>query len=66
MIPATVKPPEVDDRGVRFRLADAGSALTDVRLVGEVRLPGDRRSFARTPDGDKWELLPDRTQLGRL
>jgi len=66
MIPATVKPPEVDDRGVRFRLADAGSALTDVRLVTDVRLPGDRRSFARTPDGNGWELRLDRPPLGRL
>jgi enterochelin esterase family protein len=56
--------PEVRPDRVVFRLADAGHALAGVRLVQEVRVPGDRLEFARTAAG--WELAVDRPPVWRM
>src|ERR1700722_5015925 len=49
---------------VTFRLADPERRLTGVRLVQDVRIPGDRLGFARS--GDCWELVIDRPPVSRM
>ena len=48
--------PDVTATRVTFRLADPGRRLAAVRLVQEVRVPGDRLDFARVGDGWRLEL----------
>ena len=49
---------------VTFRLADPEHRLAGVRLVQDVRIPGDRLGFHR--DGDGWELVIDRPPVHRM
>jgi hypothetical protein len=60
--------PEADGRmsehTVTFRLADPGHQLAGVRLVQDVRIPGDRLGFRRR--GDRWELVIDRPPVNRM
>ncbi len=47
-----------------FQLADPGRLLAGVRLVQEVRIPGDRLGFHRS--GDRWELVIDKPPVNRM
>ena len=47
-----------------FRLADPERRLAGVRLVQDVRIPGDRLGFHR--GGDGWELVIDRPPVTRM
>ena len=49
---------------VTFRFLDRDHRLAGVRLVQEVRVPGDRLHFARTPGG--WELTLPRPRVWRM
>ncbi len=52
------------ERTVTFRLADPEHRLAGVRLVQDVRIPGDRLGFHR--GGDGWELVIDRPPVTRM
>jgi enterochelin esterase family protein len=54
----------MSERTVTFRLADPERRLTGVRLVQDVRIPGDRLGFFRS--GDRWELVIDRPPVSRM
>ena len=47
-----------------FLLADPERRLAGVRLVQDVRIPGDRLGFHRR--GDRWELVIDRPPVHRM
>ena len=47
-----------------FRLADPERQLAGVRLVQDVRIPGDQLGFHRS--GDRWELVIDRPPVNRM
>ena len=52
-----------------FLLADPERRLAGVRLVQDVRIPGDRLAFQRAGDhgaGDGWELVIDRPPVHRM
>ncbi|MFL6129994.1 MAG: alpha/beta hydrolase [Mycobacteriales bacterium] len=49
---------------VTFRFPDPDHRLAGVRLVQDVRVPGDRLDFARTPAG--WELTLPRPRVWRM
>jgi enterochelin esterase family protein len=49
---------------VTFRLADPEHRLAGVRLVQDVRIPGDRLGFRRSDDG--WELVIDQIPVNRM
>ncbi|HZB49029.1 MAG TPA: alpha/beta hydrolase-fold protein [Mycobacteriales bacterium] len=49
---------------VTFRFPDPDSRLAGVRLAQDVRVPGDRLHFARTPAG--WELTLPRPAVWRM
>jgi len=49
---------------VTFRLADPEHGLAGVRLVQDVRIPGDRLDFRRADD--RWELVIDRPPVNRM
>jgi enterochelin esterase-like enzyme len=49
---------------VTFLLADPEQRLAGVRLVQDVRIPGDRLGFHR--GGDGWELVIDRPPVTRM
>ena len=55
---------EAGERVVTFRLADPEGRLAGVRLVQDVRVPGDRLGFRRR--GDQWELAIDRPPVQRM
>jgi enterochelin esterase family protein len=57
--------PEVSDSTVTFRFADPDRALRGVRLLQDVRIPGDRLDFSRDADGD-WTLQVDRPDVHRM
>lgn len=65
MIPVTPAAPEVDERGVTFRLPRLEPAVAAVRLVQDIGLPEDRLAFARTPAGG-WVLRLDLPLVRRL
>ncbi|HEX9042429.1 MAG TPA: alpha/beta hydrolase-fold protein [Trebonia sp.] len=52
------------ERTVTFRLADPEHRLAGVRLVQDVRIPGDRLGFHR--GGDGWELVVERPPVTRM
>ena len=54
----------ITEHTVTFRLADPERRLAGVRLVQDVRIPGDRLGFHR--DGDGWELVIDRPPVHRM
>lgn len=54
----------MSEHAVTFRLADPEHRLTGVRLVQEVRIPGDLLGFHRSGDG--WELVIDRPPVNRM
>jgi enterochelin esterase-like enzyme len=54
----------ISERTVTFRLADPERRLAGVRLVQDVRIPGDRLGFHS--DGDGWELVIDRPPVSRM
>ena len=56
----------MSEDAVTFRLADPEHRLEGVRLVQDVRIPGDRLGFERTGDGDGWELLIARPPVQRM
>ena len=47
-----------------FRLPDPERQLAGVRLVQDIRIPGDRLGFHR--GGDGWELVIDRPPVNRM
>jgi enterochelin esterase-like enzyme len=63
---ATTAPigPTVGVDAVTFRFPDPAHRLAGVRLVQDVRVPGDRLRFARTPAG--WELTLPRPRVWRM
>jgi enterochelin esterase-like enzyme len=54
----------MSERTVTFRMADPERRLAGVRLVQDVRIPGDRLGFRR--GGDSWELAIDRPPVNRM
>lgn len=54
----------MSEQTATFRLADPERRLAGVRLVQEVRIPGDLLGFHR--DGDEWELVIDRPPVNRM
>jgi len=54
----------ISEHTVTFRLADPERRLAGVRLVQDVRIPGDRLGFQR--GGDGWELVIDRPPVHRM
>jgi enterochelin esterase-like enzyme len=54
----------ISEHTVTFRLADPEHRLTGVRLVQDVRIPGDRLGFYRSGDG--WELIIGRPPVRRM
>jgi enterochelin esterase family protein len=54
----------ISEHTVTFRLADPERRLAGVRLVQDVRIPGDRLGFQR--GGDGWELVIDRPPVQRM
>ncbi|HTR94069.1 MAG TPA: hypothetical protein VMI73_20235 [Trebonia sp.] len=54
----------MSERTVTFRLADPEHRLAGVRLIQDVRIPGDRLGFHR--GGDGWELVIDRPPVNRM
>jgi enterochelin esterase family protein len=54
----------ISEHTVTFQLADPERRLAGVRLVQDVRLPGDRLGFQR--GGDGWELLIERPPVHRM
>ncbi len=55
----------ISERTVTFWLADPERRLAGVRLVQDVRIPGDRLGFRRG-GGDGWELDIDRPPVNRM
>ena len=49
---------------VTLRLADPKHRLAGVRLVQDVRIPGDRLGFSS--GGDRWELVIERPPVNRM
>jgi enterochelin esterase-like enzyme len=62
--PAPEEGPSADRDSVTFRLRDPRHDLAGVRLLQEVRIPGDLLDFARTRDG--WALRLDRPPVRRM
>lgn len=54
----------ISEHTVTFVLADPERRLAGVRLVQDVRIPGDRLGFQRA--GDRWELVIDRPPVTRM
>jgi enterochelin esterase family protein len=54
----------ITERTVTFLLADPEHRLAGVRLVQDVRIPGDRLAFQRS--GEEWELVIDRPPVTRM
>jgi len=54
----------MSEHTVAFRLADPDHQLAGVRLVQDVRIPGDRLGFRRS--GDQWKLAIDRPPVNRM
>jgi enterochelin esterase-like enzyme len=54
----------MSEHTVTFRLPDPERQLAGVRLVQDVRIPGDRLGFHR--GGDGWELVIDRPPVNRM
>jgi enterochelin esterase family protein len=54
----------MSEHTVTFRLPDPEQRLAGVRLVQDVRIPGDRLGFRRSGDG--WELVIDRPPVNRM
>jgi enterochelin esterase-like enzyme len=54
----------MSEHTVTFRLADPERRLAGVRLVQDVRIPGDRLGFQRGED--QWELVIDRPPVHRM
>jgi enterochelin esterase family protein len=54
----------MSEHAVTFRLADPEHRLAGVRLLQDVRIPGDRLGFHRS-DG-RWELVIDRPPVTRM
>jgi len=54
----------MSEHTVTFRLADPEHHLAGVRLVQDVRIPGDRLGFHRDDDG--WSLVIDRPPVNRM
>jgi enterochelin esterase-like enzyme len=54
----------MSEHTVTFRLADPERRLAGVRLVQDVRIPGDRLGFHRS--GDRWELVIDQPPVDRM
>ena len=54
----------MSEDAVTFRLADPEHRLAGVRLVQDVRIPGDRLGFHRSGDG--WELVIGRPPVSRM
>ena len=54
----------MSEHTVTFRLADPERQLAGVRLVQDVRIPGDQLGFHRS--GDRWELVIDRPRVNRM
>jgi len=54
----------MSEPAVTFRLADPEHRLAGVRLVQDVRIPGDRLGFLR--NGDRWELVIERPPVNRM
>jgi hypothetical protein len=61
---AALAGPDVRATGVTFRVADPDDRFAGVRLVQDVRVPGDRLEFARAGSG--WELELARTRVWRM
>jgi hypothetical protein len=57
-------PARMSATGVTFRVADPDDRFAGVRLVQDVRVPGDRREFARAGSG--WELELARPSSGGM
>jgi enterochelin esterase-like enzyme len=62
--PATPPGPVVDSDTIQFSLLDTDRSLSAVRLVQDVRIPGDRLDFAWT--AGTWALGIDRPPVDRL
>src|SRR5215469_1554179 len=56
--------PQMSEHTVIFRLVDPEHQLAAVRLVQDVRIPGDQLGFHRS--GDRWELVIDRPPVNRM
>ena len=59
----------ISEHTVTFLLADPERRLAGVRLVQDVRIPGDRLAFRRVGDhgaGDGWKLVIDRPPVHRM
>src|SRR5262252_7784728 len=56
--------PQMSEHTVIFRLADPEHQLAGVRLVQDVRIPGDQPGFHRS--GDRWELVIDQPPVNRM
>ncbi|MFZ0165204.1 MAG: hypothetical protein WAL12_16610, partial [Trebonia sp.] len=54
----------MSEDAVTFRLADPEHRLAGVRLVQDVRIPGDQLGFHRSGDG--WKLVIDRPPVNRM
>jgi enterochelin esterase-like enzyme len=54
----------MSEHTVTFRLTDPERRLAGVRLVQDVRIPGDQLGFRR--DGDAWELAIGRPPVNRM
>jgi enterochelin esterase-like enzyme len=54
----------MSEHTVTFRLADPERQLAGVRLVQDVRIPGDQLGFHRS--GDRWELVIERPPVNRM
>jgi enterochelin esterase family protein len=54
----------MSEHTVIFRLADPEHQLAGVRLVQDVRIPGDQLGFHRS--GDRWELVIHRPPVNRM
>jgi len=69
-VPADLEPatratgPVIDPDAIRFTFPDADRALSGVRLVQDVRIPGDRLAFAW--EAGAWNLAIERPPVDRL
>jgi len=54
----------MSEDAVTFRLADPEHRLAGVRLIQDVRIPGDQLGFHR--NGDGWKLVIDRPPVNRM
>ncbi|MGB6572649.1 MAG: alpha/beta hydrolase-fold protein [Trebonia sp.] len=54
----------MSEDAVTFRLADPEHRLAGVRLIQDVRIPGDQLGFHRSGDG--WKLVIDRPPVNRM